>query len=275
MPSYAVVGGSRGIGLELVRQLAANPDNVVFVTARNKAKSTYLSALIAESSNRNVHVVEADVVDARAMKTAAAEIAKMSGGALDVLIHNAARMEYANLFKAFDDYETDDQLDAEFIESFKVNALGVVHSVNAFLPLLRENTTKKIVIIGSGAGERSLMWNVRMHTMVAYGTSKAATNMVATKYAAQLESEGFTVVSLSPGIVDVSGTAVSEFDDASKAELARQLESFRKAMPDVDLTPITPEESVKTLLKIIGSLSVADTGSFISSFDPRFAQTST
>lgn len=88
-----------------------------------------------------------------------------------------------------------------------MNVLGVIHSVNAFLPLLRKGTEKKIVVMGSEGGDCDMVWKSRLSNVAAYGVTKAAENMVATKYAAELESEGFIVVSISPGMVDVSGTA--------------------------------------------------------------------
>ena len=42
--------------------------------------------------------------------------------------------------------------------------------------------------------------------MAAYGMTKAAGLIAATKFAAQLKDEGFVVVTLSPGLVDVSST---------------------------------------------------------------------
>ena len=42
--------------------------------------------------------------------------------------------------------------------------------------------------------------------MAAYGMTKAAAVMAATKFAIMLKDEGFVVVTLSPGLVDVSST---------------------------------------------------------------------
>ena len=90
-----------------------------------------------------------------------------------------------------------------------MNTLGAIHAVDAFLPLLRSGTTKKIIIISSGGGERDVVWRARMAELAAYGVTKCAENMVMTKYAAELESEGFVVAAVSPGKVDVSATAVA------------------------------------------------------------------
>ena len=87
MPSYAIIGGSRGVGLEFVRQLVSNAEvvvswpwllnvqtqaqdekNTVFVTVRNKQRSTFLRDLVDKLPHRNVHILEADVVDAAALK---------------------------------------------------------------------------------------------------------------------------------------------------------------------------------------------------------------
>lgn len=85
MSSYAIIGGSRGIGLELVRQLVCtqqadhiphglrgtqsdNSENIVFVTVRNIATSVHLSSFVSQSGRKNVHVLQADVVDHHALK---------------------------------------------------------------------------------------------------------------------------------------------------------------------------------------------------------------
>lgn len=77
---------------------------------------------MAKSTARNIHVLQADVVDHRAVKVrartahgqgtaadscilqaAATDVAKQTGGSLDVLIYNAARMEMTNMFHGLTD----------------------------------------------------------------------------------------------------------------------------------------------------------------------------
>ena len=87
-----------------------------------------------------------------------------------------------------------------------MNTLGAIHSVEAFLPLLRAGATKKVVFISSGGAVREVVWKGRYYEAAAYSVTKSAENMVMTKYAAQLEAEGFTVASICPGTVDVTGT---------------------------------------------------------------------
>ncbi len=91
-------------------------------------------------------------------------------------------------------------------EQFKVNTLGVIHSVTPFVPLLRAGPTKKIVVIGTGGGDPKSVLAVGIKNMLAYCATKAAAVMVATKWALELKDEGFVVVTLTPGLVDTSGT---------------------------------------------------------------------
>lgn len=93
------------------------------------------------------------------------------------------------------------------IVQFKVNSLGPVHSIIAFLPLLRASNTKKIIVIGSGAGDVKAVQALGTANMAAYGMTKAAAVMAATKFAIMLKDEGFVVVTLAPGMVDTSATA--------------------------------------------------------------------
>ena len=90
---------------------------------------------------------------------------------------------------------------------FKVNSLGTVHSITAFLPLLRASTTKKIVVIGSGAADPKANQTLGIANMAAYGMTKAAALIATTKFAIKLQNEGFVVITIAPGMVDTSATA--------------------------------------------------------------------
>ncbi|KAI0640956.1 NAD-P-binding protein [Trametes meyenii] len=256
MPSYAVVGASRGIGLEFVRQLAAKLDDRVFAIARN-ANYPLLKSLAAE--NQNVYVIQADVVDHRSLESAAQEAARISGGALDVLIHNAARVDITLLMRGYSDYKDLDELDEDLIDAFKVNTLGAIHGIAAFLPLLRKGSMKKIITISTVGASPGAIVNYGFGHGVAYGTTKAATVMVAAKYAATLKSEGFIVISLHPGVVDTVATAT----DAPEGFSYQPTVDALNAVPGVKVELLTPAQSVSKQLKVIGGLTPAHNGAFI------------
>lgn len=84
----------------------------------------------------------------------------------------------------------------------------MIHSIKAFLPLLRASTEplKKIIVIGSLGGDLEFVRRTDNAYLGSYGVTKAGAHMVATKYAVTLKDEGFVVVSLSPGAVDTLDT---------------------------------------------------------------------
>jgi NAD(P)-dependent dehydrogenase (short-subunit alcohol dehydrogenase family) len=108
MPSYVITGASRGIGVRLVpipsplslqhanldeqyaflQHLSSQPSNTIIGIVRDKASTD--EKIAAEGVLKNVHILEADVTDIDALRKAAEETAKLTGGGLDVLINNAA-----------------------------------------------------------------------------------------------------------------------------------------------------------------------------------------
>ncbi|KAI0696852.1 NAD-P-binding protein [Cerioporus squamosus] len=260
MTSYAVIGASRGVGLEYVRQLAAKPSSTVFAVVRSAAKSTHLQAAV--KSLKNVHVLEADVADYASLEKAAKQVAAVTGGKLDYLIHNAARLESEADQKGIEAYPNMDELDADFIASFKINALGVIHSISAFLPLLRAGPTKKIVVISSPGADPKIVRKSGLADVVGYACSKAAGLMATTKYALKLRDEGFIVVAVSPGLVDNSGT-VGENGDPSVHAVFEQLAGLLSKNFGVPVPLETPEQSVSAQVELIDGLKPSDNGLFL------------
>ena len=81
---------SRGIGLQIVRQLIPIASNLVIASCRDPASAEELKNLQATASN--LHVVQLDVTDEQSIKAAAdsaSEILKKKGLGLDFLINNA------------------------------------------------------------------------------------------------------------------------------------------------------------------------------------------
>ena len=60
MPLWIVVGGSRGIGLEWVRQLLARGDHVI-ATVRDVGKASQLWALAGSAVGARCQLLECDV----------------------------------------------------------------------------------------------------------------------------------------------------------------------------------------------------------------------
>jgi len=254
MPSYVITGAAKGIGLEFVTQLSADSRNTVFAIVRDKATG---ATLLNSLSRKNITVLEADVTDAKALNLAASEVSKATDGTLDYLINNAGKANHPGF--TLDQFPSTEALEHDLLDNFKTNTIGVVHSTNAFLPLLRSGTTKKVLTLSTPLSETDVTLLGDIIGEPSYAISKAAVNMVVAKYAAQFKSEGFTFLTISPGMVNTSilPTSGKEFEMLSKA--------VAKVAPDFK-GPISPEESVKMQLEVFNRWTVEDTGAFVSHY---------
>lgn len=93
MSSYLITGSSRGIGLELAKQLASSPEvSTIFAAARKESPA--LKELIQTSHGR-VALVQLETTDSASIKQAVLDAEKsLAGKGLDVLINNAGVMDY-------------------------------------------------------------------------------------------------------------------------------------------------------------------------------------
>ena len=116
--------------------------------------------------------------------------------------------------------------------------------------------------MASEGGQADFVLQLGLAEMPAYGMSKAASIIAATKWAVKLAPEGFTVVNLSPGLVDTRET----YDMSPAAKEAIPLEQFLEVFINkgFNVRLLTPAQSVEIQLKTIDGLTTADNGKFIS-----------
>ncbi|KAL9110120.1 MAG: hypothetical protein Q9227_005314 [Pyrenula ochraceoflavens] len=196
MPSWVIVGSTRGIGQ------STDPQNQVFGIIRSQKTVAALADLA--SARKNVHIVETDIGDPKRLQQAVAEVGKISGGKVDVLIANAylpgteAMMLTPSAFAG-----KEEDLNREIYDTvgIKVNLLHTMYTINAFLPLVRNGQMKKIIYITSGFGDADFTVASEVPTLAGYSVSKAGMNMMIAKYAAELAPEGIFTLALSPGWV--------------------------------------------------------------------------
>lgn len=84
--------------------------------------------------------------------------------------------------------------------------VGQVNLFNAFLPLIRKGSAKKVLALSSGHAEPQLARQIA--GAGPYTASKAALNMIVAKYSAAYSKEGILFLALSPGFIDTSGNQV-------------------------------------------------------------------
>lgn len=210
MSSYVVTGASRGLGYAWITYLASiSPSNKVIAIVRNKSAT---EERLAKDGITNVHVLVADVTDHAAMKAAADATAAITGGGLDVLIHNAAMVSRESAYLTPAD-PTPQEFEDDLMESFRSNVVGSAHAVGAFLPLIRKGEVKKIVCTTSGMADDAMVETFELAIATPYTISKSSVNMLVAKYNAAIKSEGILIFALCPGLVDTSeGVPPSEED---------------------------------------------------------------
>ncbi|KAJ5931139.1 hypothetical protein N7466_006632 [Penicillium verhagenii] len=192
MASYLITGASRGLGLALVSRLAALPVaevGKIIATARSD-NSPKLKEIVKALPGR-IDWVKLDVTDQESVLEAASEVeTKLQGRGLDYLINNAGMMDYS---------PTGVEGMENLNEIFHMNVTSVHTVTQAFLPLLRKGDKKTVVNISTTVGTFAKAEAFRVSPTPAYKVTKAALNMLTVQYAQQYESEGFTILAVSPG----------------------------------------------------------------------------
>ncbi|EIC86158.1 SDR family oxidoreductase [Serratia sp. M24T3] len=173
LPVAVVTGGTSGIGLAIVHDLAK--DHHVYALGRNK------DSLVALRLLQNVEAVEIDLLDFTAQQKLVASLAK-----IDVLVHAAAISEQTTVEKATPDI---------WQKQFSVNVFAPAELTRLALPTLREQRGQ-IVFINSGSGTLALPG----HTV--YSASKFALNALAHALRGEESDNGVRVSTVSPGPTD-------------------------------------------------------------------------
>lgn len=216
MQSVLITSASRGIGLEFVRQYAANGWRVL-AACRDPAAANQLQA-IARASEGQVEVFAMDVSNAESIASAAQRLGNRS---LDVLINSAGIMGKSGQRIGDMDYDS-------WAQVLDINTMGPMRVTEAFIDNLRRSERKTIVTITSGMG--SLADNTS-GGWIAYRTSKAAVNMVMRSLAVDLKRDGIICVVLNPGWVktDMGGPNANITPEKSVTNMRRVIDKLAPA----------------------------------------------
>jgi NAD(P)-dependent dehydrogenase (short-subunit alcohol dehydrogenase family) len=186
MSAVLVTGANRGLGLEFVRQYAAD-GWTVHAACRDPGAATELGQLAVQSGGAT-RVLAMDVTDTASVRAAAQSLA---GDAIDVLLNNAGVGSPKNRRLGSLDYE-------DWARVLDVNTLGPMRVVEAFLDNIAKGRDRKIVTVTSAMG--SIADNASGGSY-AYRSSKAAVNIVVKSLSIDLAPRGITCVVVHPGWV--------------------------------------------------------------------------
>jgi NAD(P)-dependent dehydrogenase (short-subunit alcohol dehydrogenase family) len=185
--SAAITGAGGGLGRDIALGLAAK-GYIVFGTAISAAEVQELK----EASGGRVSLTVCDITKEQAVKTWAAGVSEaLGGGGLDLLINNAGILTPGPLEVL--------PLDA-IRHEFEVNVFGALSVMNAFLPALR-TARGRIVQISTWTASLPLPFNGPS------GASKAAMEVFAAVYRAELKPFGIDVMVLAAGSMRTGGPA--------------------------------------------------------------------
>ncbi|KAM7396116.1 hypothetical protein PAMP_019184 [Pampus punctatissimus] len=243
--SVLITGCSKGIGLQLVKELtkSINRPATIIATARNPTGSKDLQEL--SNTYPGVHIVTlelavifTDTDSQQSISSASEEVRSIVGSkGLNCLINNAAIHISANIHTVTPE---------SMMKTFQTNSVAPLFVTKAFLPLLQTAAGQStgmgvhraaVINISSILGSMTYTCGEgASFKSYAYRISKAALNMVTRCLAADLESDGILCMSLHPGWVktDMGGP----------------------------LADLTVEESVSGLLSVLVNLTDNDHGSF-------------
>ncbi|XP_069824293.1 C-signal-like [Dendropsophus ebraccatus] len=235
-----ITGCNRGIGYELVRQLAEqqNPMKQIFATCRDPSSPQNKNLTDLAAKHPNVVVLKLETRDADSIKEAAKEVGKhLDGAGLNLLINNAG-IARKSTFESADSYN--------FMNVYSTNVVGSFLMAKELLPFLKkaaeENQDKRlsvsrsaIINMSSGLGSIAMVPETYEHFKVlSYRCSKAALSMLTQCQSQHFKKDGILCTALHPGWVktDLGGVHAH----------------------------ITVEESVQGILKVLDNLSEKHSG---------------
>jgi NAD(P)-dependent dehydrogenase (short-subunit alcohol dehydrogenase family) len=182
-----LTGGNRGIGREIVRQLARRGFRVT-IGARDEASGRQAADEVRAEGGA-ASFLPLDVSDSAGVRAAAAAFAGHADR-LDVLINNAG--VYPD--KGVDILTAPRDL---FVRTFQTNTFGPVEVTQAFLPYLRKSPAARVINVSSGYGHLDGL----SPGVPTYCLSKLALNGVTLMLSQALRPDGIAVNSMCPGWV--------------------------------------------------------------------------
>jgi NAD(P)-dependent dehydrogenase (short-subunit alcohol dehydrogenase family) len=190
-----VTGGGSGIGRGIARVFGA--EGMTVAVADIQAVSAAAVAADIESAGGRALAIGVDVTSVESLAAAAEEVVARAGG-VNLLCANAGVLARVGALAG--------HTIADWEYTLAVNVLGVVKTVNAFLPALRRSAPDAHIVTTASLG--GLVSDVRA-PIGAYVASKYACVGYSEMLRAELAGEGIGVSVLCPGVVDSNLTRTS------------------------------------------------------------------
>jgi NAD(P)-dependent dehydrogenase (short-subunit alcohol dehydrogenase family) len=235
-----ITGGSRGLGLLMARELAAEGARIA-ILARDPAELDLARRELAAVGGQRVLALPCDVGNEDEVRWAI-DAAAERFGRLDILINNAGVIQVGPL---------EHMTVVDFEEAMRVHFWGPLYATLAALPHLRKRETARIVNISSIGGR------IAIPHLVPYSASKFALVGLSDGLRSELAREGIYVTTVCPGLMRTGSHVNARFKGKREEEFAwfavgdslpltsmagrraarRILEACRYGEPTLTLTP--------------------------------------
>jgi NAD(P)-dependent dehydrogenase (short-subunit alcohol dehydrogenase family) len=180
-----ITGASRGIGLEIGKQLLSRGWTVIFTARNMQIGRPMVNELRKQSKTAWFH--QLDVIDAKGIQDLVDYVME-EHGMLDVLVNNAGIY--------LDENRTTLDVDIEDMrKTMETNVYGPLMLTRALLPALKKSDDARVINISSTMGQLNGMGG----GSPAYRISKAALNALSIIQSHDLSSHGIKVNSIHPG----------------------------------------------------------------------------
>ena len=209
-----VTGGTRGIGLAIVRAYLKNGAKVVLFGSRKESAEKAVGELKQENAKYEVEGMYPDLTDYASLESAINAIAKKYGK-IDILVNNAGVSARESIYA----YNPED-----FDKVMKLNVNAVFYGIKAVAPIMKQNgggviinTSSMVSLYGQPAG-------------CAYPASKFAVNGLTKSLARELAPDKIRVNAVAPGVTDTD--MVANLPEAMREGIKKTIPLGRIGAPE-------------------------------------------
>jgi len=190
-----ITGCSRGLGLEIVKQLVARGDTCNIIATCRKPE-TCLALTDIRDQNKNVHVLPLDVTDYASFPSLVENVNEIfRDDGLNILINNAGVSPKSTRINMV--------TEKQMVETFTCNVVAPLFLTKALLPQLKQGSSerKPSLIVNMSSILGSIAENTKQGGLYPYRSSKSALNAVTRSMSIDLRGDHVHAVSIHPGWV--------------------------------------------------------------------------
>ncbi|HEY1468201.1 MAG TPA: SDR family oxidoreductase [Candidatus Acidoferrum sp.] len=243
-----VTGASRGIGRATAKALATAGARVLIHYGRSASEADTVVAEIRAAGGQ-ADALQADLAAEDGAAKLAAEVRKIVGERLDVLVLNAGISKAATI---------KDHTVADFDILFATNVRGPFFLVQQLLPVLGEGSN---IVVISSAVARTVVGKPGLDnpSILAYASTKGAIETLVKNWAAILGPRGIRVNAVAPGVIE---TDMSNFTKTEAGrEVALEMQALKRIGKPEDVADVVAFLASNAARWITGASIPVDGGS--------------